>query len=648
MPVLPRSCQRIACRRRIVEEVRFVSPIISQIPHSLRRWWTACLTVALLLVSGVAQAVDVVDVRWGFDGKVVRNRFNILTILVNNPRPDAFDGELVLQKQMSGGQDIDAPVVENVFVGPFGETKVQFYPYIGNEWEEWELEIRPTKGRRGAAMKLNSAKTGWPARVMIEAAQNPVKRTLPVKRLPEAFFPPFVTATDALQAVLFDAPPNWDEPRRQAFLDWLYRGGTAYVLNDVTGNAPLFPAALGVLNSPLDVSTYGAGRVIRTPLTRAELSKESLTRVFATLPKRLVQERDDGELKELSVIDDEEESDQQPVNRYADSSDPLSGSSFLSRLRNMTQPKHNWALLHLLFWTYIGLVFPGSYLMGRKWSDYRVVYLSLIGVVVVFSLLFGLVGQRGYGEATAVHSVAIVRPLADGQADVSQWSNAFVTMGGDYEFRHAGAGGLYSSCNFSEAVIGTIRNGAEAEFGVDIPPFSSREFAHRVKLKLALPQLLVDTVSVEGDQLKALTITTDAAFPKNTELIVALYHNRFYSINRVADRLELGSAHGTAAGYLRVQEFQNYQYQYGPRFGASDRPVMEQFRDVFTPLIARSLSVSRMGDAEALIVPPHVVRLFYFGPMTPEFAAQSRYLGRQEGWVLYAVDVPVTPENAPP
>ena len=622
-----------------------MSSIIHPVSHPLRCFWTLVGIVAFVFAGGTAQAadlVDVVDVRWGFDGKVIRNRFNILSILVNNPTPDAFDGELVLHKQMSGGQRIDAPVIESVFVGPFGERWVQFYPYIDSDWEEWELEIRPRKGRRGPGIRLNAPKTGWPARVMIESAQNPERRTLPVKRLPEVLFPPFVTATDALQAVLFDAPPShWDEPRRLAFLDWLYRGGTVYVLNDANGSAPVFPATLGVLNSPLEVTTFGAGRVIRTPLTRGELSKESLTRVFATLPKRLVQETYDGPLKELSVIDEDEDTSQQTVNRYADMSDPLSANSFLSRLRSMTQPKHNWALLHLLFWTYIGLVFPGSYLMGRRWADYRVVYLSLIGVVVVFSLLFGLVGQRGYGESTAVHSVAIARPLPDGQLDVSQWSNAFVTMGGDYEFQHPGSGGLYSTCNISEEVKGVIRNGAEAEFLVDIPPFSSREFAHRMKLKLAAPQLTVERCTVEGDQLRSLTIATDAAFPKNNELIVALYGNRFYGINRAADKLELGGGLGVAAGYLRVQEFQNFQSPFGGRYGAQDRPVMDQFRDLFTPLIARSLSVSRMGDAEALSIPPHVVRLFYFGPMTPEFAAQSRYFTRQEGWVLYAVDLPV-------
>jgi hypothetical protein len=600
----------------------------------------AALCAVFVLAGSTAHAVDLVDVRWGYDGKVVRNRFNILSILVNNPRPDAFDGELVLQKLMGAGQPVDAPVVEGVFVGPFGERWVQFYPYIGNEWEEWSLEIRPVKGRRGPTLKLNAPRNGWPARVLIESAQNPARRSLPVKRLPDVLFPPFVTATDPLQAVLFDSVPNWDEPRRQAFLDWLYRGGTAFILHDSNNNAPRFPAALGVLNSPLDVTTYGAGRVIQTPLSRGELNEESLTRTFAALPKRLVLDRNQ-ELKELPAFDVDEQDQTQALNYYDDPSDPLSSASFLSRLRSMTKPKHNWAILHLLFWSYIALVFPGCYLVGRKWADYRVVYLSLLGVVGVFSLLFGLVGQRGYGEATAVHAVAIARPLADGQVDVSQWSNSFVTMGGDYEFRHTGNGILYSTSNVSEAVKGEIRNGAEAAFVVDIPPFSSREFTHRMKMKLPMPQFTIERFVLEGDQLRSLTILVDDKFPQNGEAMSVLYGNRFYNMYRTQNRLELGGALGTAAGYLRVQDMNRYQYPYGQSFGDSERPVMDQFREMFTPLVARSVNVSRLGDAEALLLPPHVVRLFYFGAMTPEFAAQSRYLGRQEGWVLYAVDLQV-------
>jgi len=547
----------------------------------------------------------------------------------------------VLTKRIGLGNPVDAKLVENVFVGPFGEAWVRFYPYVSADYENWDLEIRPIKGRSGPKVELPQPRTGWPARVLIESAQNPGRRTLPVRRLPDVLFPPFVTATDSLQAVLLDVVPNWDEARRTAFSEWLYRGGTVYVLNDANGNAPVFPVALGVLNSPLEVSSHGAGRIIRVPRSRFELTPESLTGMFAVLPKRLVQDYD-GETKELSAIDTDQDSNDEPrAKGYQDGSDPISSSSFLARLRGMTRPKHNWALLHLLFWTYIGLVFPGCYLLGRKWADYRIVYGSLRGVVCVFSVLFAVVGQRGYGESTAVHSIAIARPLPDGQLDVSQWSNAFVTMGGNYDFRHQGQGTIYSTCNINEQVNGSIYNGAEARFEVDIPPFSSREFALRMKVKAPLPALTLEESEVAGDRLRRLVISIDDKFPQNTEQLLALYGNRFYQLSRNGRQLVMVSEMGTAPGFLRVQEMGNYAYQYGVMYDQHDRPVIDQFRDMFTPLIARSLNVSRAGDAEALNLPPQVVRVFFFGPMPPELTVQNRYLGRNEGWTLYAVDLPI-------
>ena len=59
----------------------------------------------------------------------------------------------------------------------------------------------------------------------------------------------------------------------------------------------------------------------------------------------------------------------------------------------MTKPDHNWLLLHFMFWVYIAMVFPGCYILGKRYSDFRVVYAGLLGTVFLFSLLFSVVGQ---------------------------------------------------------------------------------------------------------------------------------------------------------------------------------------------------------------------------------------------------------------
>jgi hypothetical protein len=596
-----------------------------------------------LLWCSTADALEIVDVRWGFDGKVVRNRFNILSVLVDNPRPEPFDGELRLQKRMSGGQSIDAPIAESVYVAPFARRWVQFQPYVGGDWESFTLYERSASGRRGPTFDVPDPRRGWPARVLIEPSDGRAARGLPVRRFADNLFPASVTACDTLQAALFDGVPNWDEPRRTAFLHWLHLGGTAFVLQTGPAQWPEFPPVLGVLNGPLDVTPYGGGQVIRVALTRAQLTPESLKSVFAVLPKRMLQ-KNDGTFEEDSAVDRDDAAEaNQARGGYVDPDDPLSSASFLTRLKKMTKPKHNWPLLHLMFWVYIGLIFPGCYLVGRKWSDYRVVYVALLATVAVFSTLFGIVGRRGYGEATAVHSLAIARPLPDGQLDVTQWSNAFVTSGGWYDIRHDAAGPIYSTCNTSEAVNGIIRNGAEGQFYADIPPYSSREFAHRMRIAAPSPQLTVDSVELDGGQMRSLTLTISGELPPAAEGFVLLYGSRFYQLTRQGDQLQLGAGFGTAAGYLRVEQYQDWQYQYGRygRWGEEDRPVEEQFRALFPPLLSRSLNVSRAGDATALQLPRQVVRVFFYAPMTEPFFARNPYLGKQEGWTLYAIDVPL-------
>ena len=47
-----------------------------------------------LSITSPAAALDVADHKWGFNGKVAPHRFNVLSILFNNPTPQQFTGEV--------------------------------------------------------------------------------------------------------------------------------------------------------------------------------------------------------------------------------------------------------------------------------------------------------------------------------------------------------------------------------------------------------------------------------------------------------------------------------------------------------------------------------------------------------------------------
>jgi hypothetical protein len=600
----------------------------------------ACVTAS----ASPAWALDLVDFRWGFDGKVVADRFNLLSVLVNNPTGDGFEGELRLQRRLFNGSPIDAPLVEPVYVGPNGERWVQFYPYFSETGSDtWELQIVNRRGRREASLPLNSPRQGFPARVWLADSVGVSRTGLPIKPFPQVLFPPFVTATDSLQVMMIDSVPNWDEPRREAFLDWVSRGGIVLVFLGRNGQFPQFPSTLGVLNSPLESQAVGAGRVVRIGLTQSSLNEEQLKIIAENLPKRL-QIDAAGKTTELAPFDTEDDVQSSRTFGRANWNDSSQQRSFLAVLKSMTRPEHNWPLLHLLFWCYIGLIFPGCYILGRKTGDYRVVYGVLLITVTVFSLLFGWVGRRGYGESTTVNSIGFAKPLRDGFFDVSQWSNAFVTNGGDYRIRHDGIGAIYSTTNFNEGVNGVIRNGAEAVFEVDIPPFSSREFVHRIKTKLPPIRLTLSDVKFVNNQLQSAVIHTDESWPKEVLYAGVITSNRIQPLwfGPSGSGAQQSTAKWDNVGLslrqhlgLDQQSFQTWQMQTAAR---------QSYEQLITPLIGAALGVTTPADAETYSVPADRLRVVVMARQPEETRAVEMY-SNQVGYLLYVIDVPV--EAAP-
>ncbi|MGH7128721.1 MAG: hypothetical protein ACREIV_09130, partial [Planctomycetaceae bacterium] len=322
----------------------------------------------------------------------------------------------------------------------------------------------------------------------------------------------------------------------------------------------------------------------------------------------------------------------------------FSGSVFTS-LKRMAQPEHHWGVIYLLSFGYVLLVFPGFYLLGRRRLDYRIVYGAFLGTVAAFSAIFAFVGRRGYGESTHVHSLAIAQSLPAGAWDVHAWSNAFVTDGDMYTITHGGSGRLYSTAQSEEAVKGEIR-GTTGEFIVDVPPFSSRSFTHRIKLK-SRPFAVTAADWAADERLKQLTVETGPAFPQPAlgTQVFALYRDRLYEMKRENGRLVKRAGNGfTVAQYLGTIDFNQFQY-YGPfgQWEQEDETETQRYRKMHKPLIARSLNLNNLKSEEEFELPADRVRLIVFAPMPENFHIQNDQFGRQSGHVLYLIDV-VRPE----
>ena len=597
------------------------------------------------VLSGLASAITIEEPRWGFNGKVAINRFNLLSILVNNPTPQPYEGVLVLRKSLGGAGFVDAEIVEPVALAPFTSRWVQFYPYIGNSWgnslsnENWTLiygrESTPIPVPRPAKYQ----------RVILDDSSGLGGRGGVLKRMPENLFPAFVSATDALQVVGMDREPrSWIPSQKEAFLDWLHEGGTLVLLQGSAGKFPEFSGPLAILNSPLDNRQYGSGRIMKIAMQRGQFDETQARSAFVDLPKNHLLPTEKAE-DPIDFVDPALQTQIASANLYGEGTDPFVANSFINQLKEMTKPDHNWILLHFMFWVYIAMIFPGCYILGQRWSDFRIVYAGLLGTVVLFSFLFSIVGQRGYGESTAIHSVAIARSLSDGGLDVSSWSNVFVTGGAKYTIKHNGFGPLYSTCSESENVLGAINNGIDGTFRVDIPPFSNREFAMRIKLPTGAPKVMVEQMKMEGDRLAELGFAVDGIKQADTVYMHALVGDRFYGLNWQGGKLKLGSDLGDAASMLKVQTMQNWSTArngYGYGYDQVEQTPQDRFNLMFSPLLSRSLNVTRESEARQVRMPPGTVRLFLYAKMPPEFAVQNKDLGSQSGFVLYCVDVPLT------
>ena len=192
--------------------------------------------LALFLVGGPVVAVDIEETIWGFDGRVVPYRFNPLSLLVSNNTEEPVGIQLRLQRaQRSGGDRVGALVEEAVFLAPFSSRWVQFYPFIVSDQDSWSVSWGFLPSQR---KELTGYQYGGPARVALADLNSTMRPQGRVKSFPEELFPPFVSATDTLEAVFLDHVPRWQEPRRRALLQWVQRGGTLFLTPGETGDFP--------------------------------------------------------------------------------------------------------------------------------------------------------------------------------------------------------------------------------------------------------------------------------------------------------------------------------------------------------------------------------------------------------------------------
>ena len=204
---------------------------------------------------------------WGFNNRVRPQAFNPVSILLDNPTPVPFNGEVWFGPR-DGIFQTDFSQKQEVYLAPGTQRWVQFTTYISGTSEyylSWK-DANP-KGLRGQ-IHLNRDKMIYPWKFTHAAGVYLYQRgsiqagRLNFPRFPADLFPTSKAATDTLAMVLMDHNPKWISPGRQrTFLDWVKSGGLLYICKGSDGEYPKFTGDLAILNAPVPEMKIGSGKV---------------------------------------------------------------------------------------------------------------------------------------------------------------------------------------------------------------------------------------------------------------------------------------------------------------------------------------------------------------------------------------------------
>jgi hypothetical protein len=442
-----------------------------------------------------SEALQVKETRWGFKDEVILGQFNPLYVLFYNDAKTKFEGFASLKKQRSGTQE-GAPERKRIFLAPKSSRWIQFAPLTRNEGEEWVL--RWGRGPRDFH-PMPPLISGAPIWISLQGAELDIVKKKKIKAVEESFWPESVAVTDGVEAVFLDHVPRWTPTQRQALVDWLYRGGVLHLFQQSDARFPDFKGTLAPLNTEDQNVRVGAGLIVRHPKPYFQLEVSNLTaQGFKPVgPDAIIERWRRGD--EIIV----------------------------SRLALLhPKPKFNWVVILLLALVYLALIGPVNYLVARKTKSHLVSIGFLVLSIVVFSIFFFLLGQRGYDELTQIYKTSYARQTSDGSFDVQSWNFVFVTSSGEITFQNQNSAGHYDVPYEYIAATGYSINGQGGRFVTRIPLFSNRVFVARQQLKHGslLGKVVKDSRTSKG---LSLVVEKGPALPEKA-VAWAVYKNRIY------------------------------------------------------------------------------------------------------------------------
>lgn len=599
----------------------------SRFLHSLIMFLSALWATTAAWVSPAVfaqpQQVRIVETIWGFDGRVVSGQFNPLSVLVDNLSDQNIEGRISLRAVSGMVRESGGVLTEPIFLAPNTRRWVQFYPYVAQYSSSWRLSLKTPERtifstsldqpRAVFGMSFDDADSNRVAAVILDRPGMATRQPTSIKHMPSEIFPPYVTGTSGLSVLFLDHVPDWETPRQQSLLSWVRCGGQLHLLRDSNGNSLQFSGVLAPLNEPFSSFNLGSGKVQRHDLQRDQLS-DSMVKPLVSFA---------GDRNDPDAV--EQARDLQLRGEYSGIDPQMMDADFLAQMRELTQPEHAWWLIFMLSLLYVGLIFPGCWILSQKRQlHFLTTYGAIAALATLFSLLFLLIGRRGYGESTVMNSLGIARSEDSQHWSLFQLQTLFVVSGDSYLLTDDDQQALLASGNTDEAVDAVVQNGNKASFDTRIPPFSSQSIISRRRVSMPDWELSVNSAEVGASGIVDLKLNVGPNFPRGDDCqYLLLYGQRIYSANliEVSRQLIRGSAMQTLAAYCGTRPPRSYvgflmfrQREEDPRT-ATERFYQESIHT----LVQRSLLDDGIVQPGKFVLPADRVRLFVYAPI-PESA----------------------------
>lgn len=607
---------------------------------SFSEWkWIIYFSMVIFIFPQFAEAIEIHDIRWGFNNGPVANKLNPVTLLIENTEPTPFEGEIIFHQETFRGQQIGIALSATTYIAPYEKKSLQFFPYITESANIWKASWEHKKNQQVQSFLSPRPTTDDLLIQLVEP--DSLDRIIPgIKQYPEDLFPPFLGALDSLDEVILDHVPKWEKSRRTAFIQWVFSGGIVHVFQNPNGDLPLFPESYSPLNGISTPVFYGNGAVYRYQNKLSDLSASNLKQLMA---------RNNRSSESQSTREDKSPSRQIPFSDDVQRLGTLNHNSLatdeeiLAALTDISKPKQIWYFIFLLSFFYLIVAGPGYYFIttfSKKHSTYYGVYLA---GTVLFCLIFLIIGQQSTNRTSQIHSLVVANILPDKKIDLAAWSSLGIVSGGIFDITYSGTTNIYSACQPYSKVNGVVTCGTEGQMQVDIPPNSSCKVFHRGQTSETSFNVKVASFLTNERGLEMLTLETDQYFPSQVEQIYFLFGAKLYELKKEGDRLIFKGTSRNLFSVLNTNPLIETNFftpnSFFPFAKSKNQKNNLALKNLFPILLQRAMRLSAKEINRRFQYPEKRGKLFVLSKIPDSLFPQTPDISRKEGLVLFSLEV---------